>query len=80
MERAVEGGANVEVVRAVSSGDGETTCIDIEVWERGVGITESCGTGACAAAVAVLAWGMASRTVDVRSGGGVLRCSSLRAP
>ena len=38
-----------------------------------MGITESCGTGACAAAAAARTWGLASETVDVRSSGGVLR-------
>ncbi len=73
MEHAVEGGANIEVVQAVEPPVGATTAIDIEVWERGVGMTESCGTGACAAAAAARSWGMASDTVEVRSGGGVLR-------
>jgi len=30
------------------------------VHERGAGITEACGTGACAAAVAAARWGMAA--------------------
>ncbi|MGO9343911.1 MAG: diaminopimelate epimerase [Acidimicrobiales bacterium] len=76
MERAVEGGANIEVLRNIDNiepRDDGTPCIDIEVWERGVGITESCGTGACAAATAARSWGMTSPTVDVRSGGGILQ-------
>lgn len=42
-------GTNVEFARPASTG------IDLVVWERGVGITLACGTGACAAAAA--AWG-----------------------
>jgi diaminopimelate epimerase len=49
--------------------------IDVVVWERGVGITEACGTGACATvAVAVAKGWSAPRTdIDVRLPGGVLR-------
>jgi diaminopimelate epimerase len=72
MEHAVEGGANIEVVRNIDPVGGDSPRIDIDVWERGVGITESCGTGACAAASAARSWGMTSPTVEVRSGGGVL--------
>ncbi len=32
----------------------------MRVHERGVGITEACGTGACAAAVAASRWGLAT--------------------
>jgi diaminopimelate epimerase len=73
LEHAVEGGANIEVVRNMDPVGGDTPLIDIDVWERGVGITESCGTGACAAASAARSWGMTSPTVEVRSGGGVLQ-------
>ncbi len=44
--------------------------VRILIWERGVGPTESSGTGACAAAVAAAAFGGASRAVDVVSPGG----------
>jgi len=47
VERAVEGGTNVERVRTVA-GEG---VLDVTVWERGVGYTRACGTGACAVAV-----------------------------
>ncbi|MEQ9643151.1 MAG: diaminopimelate epimerase [Alphaproteobacteria bacterium] len=43
------------------------------VWERGVGITRACGTGACAAAVAAARRGLTGRTVDVDLDGGRLR-------
>lgn len=35
--------------------------IELAVWERGVGFTEACGTGACACAVAAVETGRASR-------------------
>ena len=34
--------------------------IRMRVHERGAGITEACGTGACASAVAAAAWGLAT--------------------
>jgi diaminopimelate epimerase len=61
-------GANVELVRAV-----DRSSLEIEVWERGVGLTGSCGTGACAAAAAARSWGLVGDEVDVASSGGVLR-------
>ena len=44
--------------------------VRILIWERGVGPTESSGTGACAAAVAAAAFGGASRAIEVVSPGG----------
>ena len=44
--------------------------VRILIWERGVGPTEASGTGACAAAVAAIQFGGASRQVDVVSPGG----------
>ena len=43
------------------------------IWERGVGPTESSGTGTCAAAVAAATFGGAHRTVDVIAPGGTQR-------
>jgi diaminopimelate epimerase len=40
------------------------------VWERGVGVTEACGTGACAAAHLAHEWGMVGDVVEVRMPGG----------
>jgi diaminopimelate epimerase len=42
------------------------------VWERGVGITVACGTGACAAAVAAARRGLTGRRVTVVADGGSL--------
>jgi diaminopimelate epimerase len=47
--------------------------VRILIWERGVGPTEASGTGACAAAVASMAYGGAARAVDVVSPGGSQR-------
>lgn len=49
-------------------------CIDLAVYERGVGWTRACGTGACAAAVAAVETGRAGRGVpiEVRLPGGTL--------
>jgi len=59
-------GTNVELA---SVGDG----IDVVVWERGVGITLACGTGACAVAVVARAKNLvATNAVRVRLPGGAL--------
>jgi diaminopimelate epimerase len=42
------------------------------VWERGAGLTLACGTGACAAAVAVMRLGLTERTITVTLPGGDL--------
>ena len=44
--------------------------VRILIWERGVGPTEASGTGACAAAVAAIRFGGASREVAIQSPGG----------
>ena len=44
----------------------------LRVWERGVGITRACGTGACAAAVAAHRRGLTERKVQVALDGGPL--------
>ncbi len=58
-------GTNVELA-TVESPDR----VRILIWERGVGPTEASGTGACASAVAAIAYGGASREVDIASPGG----------
>jgi diaminopimelate epimerase len=63
---SVPGGINVELI-TVGPADGELT---MAVYERGVGVTEACGTGACAAAVAAHGWELAGETVTVHMAGG----------
>ncbi len=46
--------------------------IRLRVYERGVGETLACGTGACAAAVAGMRWGLLDTRVDVLTRGGPL--------
>jgi diaminopimelate epimerase len=44
----------------------------LRVWERGAGITQACGTGACAAAVAACLRGITGRKVRIVLDGGEL--------
>lgn len=61
---------NVEFVQVLSVG--ETSVLRMRVWERGSGITQACGTGACATATAAHLTGRASRHSIVRMDGGDL--------
>jgi len=58
-------GANVHLLTA-----GRGDRIAIRTYERGVGLTRACGTGACAAAVAARAWGLVGDVVAVEQAGG----------
>ncbi len=46
--------------------------ITIRTWERGTGLTQACGTAACAAAVSAMRKGMTDRKVNVTLPGGDL--------
>lgn len=58
---------NVEFAQVLEDGS-----IRMRVWERGSGITQACGTGACATAVAAAYSGRAGRTSDIIMDGGIL--------
>jgi diaminopimelate epimerase len=47
--------------------------IRMRVWERGVGVTLACGTGACATAVAAIRRGLTGRKVELVLDGGKLQ-------
>jgi diaminopimelate epimerase len=66
IEARTPGGVNVEFV-TLGPGPDELT---MRVWERGVGETQACGTGACAAAAAAAEWGLVGRRVVVHQLGG----------
>ena len=59
--------ANIEVWRPLTDGS-----VEMRVWERGVGETLACGTGACAVAVSAVLAGLAHSPVSVHLPGGSL--------
>lgn len=64
---ALPHGANVHIAALA----GPST-LDVRHWERGVGLTMACGTGAVACAAAAISSGRAGSPVDVRVPGGRL--------
>jgi diaminopimelate epimerase len=58
---------NVEFVEVMAADR-----LRMRVWERGVGITRACGTGACAAVVVARRRGLCGKTVQVLLDGGRL--------
>jgi diaminopimelate epimerase len=65
---ATPGGINVELIQPRSTA-GE---LDMVVYERGVGPTAACGTGACAAAAAAHEWELAGERTTVHMPGGAV--------
>ncbi len=63
--------SNIEFVKIQSPG-----IVDQRTWERGVGETLACGTGACASAYALVECGKAAWPVSVRLSGGTLTVDS----
>jgi len=59
---------NVEFVKVLSR-----SVLSMRVWERGSGVTLSCGTGACASAVAARLKGLVDSPVEVEVLGGKLQ-------
>jgi diaminopimelate epimerase len=58
---------NVNVAQVI-----DRATIRLQVWERGVGLTRACGTGACATGIAAMRRGLADRQVTIRMAGGEL--------
>jgi diaminopimelate epimerase len=58
------GGMNVDGVRRAG--------LDLRVWERGAGLTQACGTGACATAVAAIRYRKMPSPLGVQLPGGML--------
>lgn len=58
---------NVEFAQVLNAGE-----IRMRVWERGSGITQACGTGACATLVAAVNAALTERKAAVRLDGGAL--------
>ena len=66
-EAGFQNGVNVGFCEFVNE-----SLINLKVWERGVGETPACGTGACAAVAVGFKWGKLSSVVNVRQTGGDL--------
>lgn len=66
LERATPGGTNVEFAQPTAEG------IRVRTWERGVGETNACGTGAVATAVAARKAGLSGDVVTILLVGGPL--------
>ena len=58
---------NVEFAQVI-----DRSHIRMRVWERGIGVTLACGTGACATVVAAARRGLADRKAEVQLDGGTL--------
>jgi len=65
-------GANI----SVASINGTT--VRLRVWERGAGITEACGSAACAVVVAATRKGLLNRKATVKLNGGELQIEWLK--
>lgn len=59
--------ANIEAVQVISP-----TKLLMRVWERGSGLTQACGSGACATVVAAYSRGLSQRKAEVVMPGGTL--------
>ena len=64
-EKTAPIGINVHLIKVDDSSN-----IRMRHWERGVGVTEACGTGACAGAFVASKWGQTESIVNVHMPGG----------
>ncbi len=64
--------ANISLAEVTPGDEHARDRIKLRVWERGAGITQACGTAACAVAVAAHRSGKTGRIVDVDLPGGRL--------
>ena len=69
-EKASPIGVNVHLIRV-----DDPLNVRMRHWERGVGITEACGTGACAGVFVTSEWGQTGSVVNVHMPGGSGRVS-----
>ena len=60
-----ESGINVHVVEV-----SDRSSILMHTWERGVGVTKACGSGAVASACKAQSWGLVDEKIKVRMPGG----------
>jgi diaminopimelate epimerase len=65
--------ANVDVAEILASDR-----IRVRVWERGVGLTRACGSGACATLAAAARRGLTGRSAEVILDGGSLQIDWLK--
>jgi diaminopimelate epimerase len=59
--------ANISLAEVI-----DESTVKLRVWERGAGITQACGTAACATAVSAARTGRTGRSVEIRLPGGVI--------
>jgi diaminopimelate epimerase len=64
--------ANIEIVEVL-----DRRRLRMRVWERGAGITQACGSGACAVLVAAARRGLTGRRAEVMLDGGPLEIEWL---
>lgn len=67
VEAAYPNGMNVHLVKVI-----DRHSVAMKVWERGSGITEACGSGACAVGFATVNWGLVDSPVTVNMPGGAV--------
>jgi diaminopimelate epimerase len=63
---------NIEFAKIIPPSEEQEGGIRTRVWERGSGITQACGTGACATAVAAFLTDRAGRKTNIIMDGGTL--------